>query len=118
MFTVGIWLSGLGEYFAVRLLSRVQHFCQMLRDFFVNIVRYSVLTVTALTVLSQFGVQTTSLVAVIGAASLAIGRALQGMLFNLAAGGLAPYLPALSAWASDSGRWQRRYREGAYAVLD
>nr|WP_254073257.1 mechanosensitive ion channel domain-containing protein [Acidisphaera sp. S103] len=36
--------------------------------------------------LSQFGIQTTSLVAVIGAASLAIGLALQGTLSNLAAG--------------------------------
>ena len=39
-----------------------------------------------LAVLSQFGIQTTSLVAVIGAASLAIGLALQGTLSNLAAG--------------------------------
>ena len=44
------------------------------------------LTVTVLAVLSQFGIQTTSLVAVIGAASLAIGLALQGTLSNLAAG--------------------------------
>jgi small conductance mechanosensitive channel len=42
--------------------------------------------VTVLAVLSQFGIQTTSLVAVIGAASLAIGLALQGTLSNLAAG--------------------------------
>lgn len=39
-----------------------------------------------LAVLSQFRIQTTSLVAVIGAASLAIGLALQGTLSNLAAG--------------------------------
>ena len=82
----GIWLSGKSEYFAARLLSRLRNFDQMLRDFFSNIVRYFVLTVTGLTVLSQFGVQTTSLVAVIGAASLAIGLALQGTLSNLAAG--------------------------------
>ena len=36
--------------------------------------------------LSQFGIQTTSLVAVIGAASLSVGLALQGTLSNLAAG--------------------------------
>ena len=36
--------------------------------------------------LSQFGIQTTSLVAVIGAASLAVGLALEGTLSNLAAG--------------------------------
>jgi small conductance mechanosensitive channel len=58
----------------------------MLRGFFGSIARYFVLTITVLTVLSEFGIQTTSLVAVIGAASLAIGLALQGTLSNLAAG--------------------------------
>jgi small conductance mechanosensitive channel len=82
----GVWLSGRSEYFAVQLLGRLRHFDPMLRDFFANIVRYSVLILTGLMVLSQFGVQTTSLVAVIGAASLAIGLALQGTLSNLAAG--------------------------------
>ena len=82
----GIWLSGRSEYFAARLLTRIRHFDQMLRDFFANIVRYFVLVLTGLTVLSEFGIQTASLVAVIGAASLAIGLALQGTLSNLAAG--------------------------------
>src|SRR5208283_4081833 len=41
---------------------------------------------TVLAVLSEFGIQTTSLVAVLGATSLAIGLALQGTLSNLAAG--------------------------------
>jgi small conductance mechanosensitive channel len=44
------------------------------------------LSITALAVLLQFGIQTTSLVAVLGAASLAVGLALQGTLSNLAAG--------------------------------
>jgi small conductance mechanosensitive channel len=83
---LGVWLSGKGEYFTARMLGRTRHFDQMLRDFLANIVRYFILTITGLTVLSQFGVQTTSLVAVIGAASLAIGLALQGTLSNLAAG--------------------------------
>lgn len=82
----GVWLSGRSEYFAARILTRIRHFDQMLRDFFANLVRYFVLVLTGLTVLSQFGIQTTSLVAVIGAASLAIGLALQGTLSNLAAG--------------------------------
>jgi small conductance mechanosensitive channel len=83
---IGIWISGKGEYLTARALGRTRHFDQMLRDFLANIVRYFILTITGLTVLSQFGVQTTSLVAVIGAASLAIGLALQGTLSNLAAG--------------------------------
>ena len=44
------------------------------------------LTLTVLAVLSEFGIQTTSLVAILGAASLAVGLALQGTLSNLAAG--------------------------------
>ena len=38
--------------------------------------------------LSKVGIQTTSFVAIIGAAGLAIGLALQGSLSNFAAGGL------------------------------
>ncbi|TKA84041.1 mechanosensitive ion channel domain-containing protein, partial [Sulfitobacter sp. 15WGC] len=41
---------------------------------------------TVLFVLNTFGVKTTSVVAVIGAAGLAIGLALQGTLSNVAAG--------------------------------
>jgi small conductance mechanosensitive channel len=83
---IGFWLSGQAANLASRMLARTPHFDEMLRSFFSSITRYFVLTITLLAVLSQFGVQTTSLVAVIGAASLAIGLALQGTLSNLAAG--------------------------------
>ncbi|MGB3405989.1 MAG: mechanosensitive ion channel domain-containing protein [Jannaschia sp.] len=55
-------------------------------DFLANIVRYVVIGLSFLIVLNTFGIQTTSLVAVIGAAGLAIGLALQGTLSNVAAG--------------------------------
>ena len=45
-----------------------------------------VLAFTGLFVLNTFGIQTTSLIALIGAAGLAIGLALQGTLSNVAAG--------------------------------
>lgn len=51
-----------------------------------DIVRYVVLAFVAIFVLNTFGIQTTSIVAVIGAAGLAIGLALQGTLSNVAAG--------------------------------
>ncbi|WP_194097845.1 mechanosensitive ion channel family protein [Marivivens aquimaris] len=51
-----------------------------------DIARYIVLTFAALFVLNTFGIQTTSIVAVLGAAGLAIGLALQGTLSNVAAG--------------------------------
>lgn len=55
-------------------------------NFLANIARYAVLTFTVLIILNTFGIQTTSIVAVIGAAGLAIGLALQGTLSNIAAG--------------------------------
>jgi small conductance mechanosensitive channel len=67
-------------------LARVNTTDLTLRRFIASVVRYVILTFTVLAVLSQFGVQTTSLIAVFGAAGLAIGLALQGTLANLAAG--------------------------------
>jgi small conductance mechanosensitive channel len=83
---VGWWLAGKAHALTVRTLGRTPHFDPMLQSFFASVTRYLVLTVTLLAVLSQFGIQTTSLIAVLGAASLAIGLALQGTLSNLAAG--------------------------------
>ena len=51
-----------------------------------RLVRALVLVFTLIAVLDRFGVQTTSLVALIGAAGLAIGLSLQGALANVAAG--------------------------------
>ena len=63
-----------------------KHLDNMLFDFLSSIVRYAVMAFTILFVLNTFGIQTTSIVAVIGAAGLAIGLALQGTLSNIAAG--------------------------------
>jgi small conductance mechanosensitive channel len=49
-------------------------------------VYYALLTFVILAALSQIGIQTTSFIAVIGAAGLAVGLALQGSLANFAAG--------------------------------
>lgn len=51
-----------------------------------KIVRIAVLIFTLIAVLNRFGVETTSLIALLGAAGLAIGLALQGTLSNVAAG--------------------------------
>ncbi len=62
---------------------------------FARVARWAVLVFTVIAVLDRFGVQTTSLVALLGAAGLAIGLALQGALSNVAAGvmilGLRPF---------------------------
>src|SRR5262249_47902764 len=64
---IGLWLSSRADAFAVRMLGRTPHVDPMLRDFFGDLIRYLILIVTVLAVLSRFGIQTTSLVAVLGA---------------------------------------------------
>lgn len=54
--------------------------------FISSLTRYVVMIVGLVAVLQQLGVQTTSILAVLGAASLAVGLALQGTLSNVAAG--------------------------------
>ncbi|WP_343128090.1 small-conductance mechanosensitive channel MscS [Buchnera aphidicola (Takecallis taiwana)] len=55
-------------------------------DFLTIIVRYSIVTISTIIALSRLGVQTTSVIAILGAAGMAIGLALQGSLSNFAAG--------------------------------
>jgi small conductance mechanosensitive channel len=57
-----------------------------LKPLIASLARYALLIITLVLVMGQFGVQTTSLIAVIGAAGLAIGLAMQGTLSNVAAG--------------------------------
>lgn len=54
--------------------------------FFASVVRYVIIAIVAIAVLTQFGVETTSMVAALGAMTLAVGLALQGTLSNVAAG--------------------------------
>lgn len=57
-----------------------------LKPLIASLARYAILILTALLVVQQFGVQTTSLIAILGAAGIAIGLALQGTLSNVASG--------------------------------
>lgn len=81
-FVVAGWVRGSVK----SALSRVQKVDETLRGFFSSLAYYAVVVFTIVAVLAQFGVQTTSFIAVIGAAGLAIGLALQGTLSNVAAG--------------------------------
>ncbi|MCR6630996.1 MAG: mechanosensitive ion channel [Magnetospirillum sp.] len=83
---VGWVLASWGERAVKTGLARVRVADQMLRGFFGSLVRWALLAVTGVAVLERLGVQTTSVVAILGAAGLAIGLALQGTLSNLAAG--------------------------------
>lgn len=57
-----------------------------LQSFCASLARYVVMIVGLIAILQQLGVQATSIIALLGAASLAIGLALQGALSNVAAG--------------------------------
>ena len=88
---VANWASGMVR----RAGERSERFDRTLTSVFVRFVRWTILAVTLVAVLGRFGVQTTSIIAVLGAAGLAIGLALQGALSNVAAGvmilGLRPF---------------------------
>lgn len=83
---LGFIVSGFLRRRIKRLADNHRSLDDTLFDFLGNIVRYAILAFTALFVLNTVGVQTTSVIAVIGAAGLAIGLALQGTLSNVAAG--------------------------------
>ena len=82
----GFWIARKVHSGVAKSLQRTGKIDLTLSQFFASLARYLVLIVTVLAVLSQFGIETTSLVAVVGAAGLAIGLALQGTLSNVAAG--------------------------------
>jgi len=83
---LGIFLAGFISRLIRAGLHKVPRFDDTLEAFFSSMIRYFIITVTILMALSKFGVQTASLIAVFGAASLAIGLALQDTLKSLAAG--------------------------------
>jgi small conductance mechanosensitive channel len=68
------------------LVGRSHYIDDTLKPLIANFVRYAILAITVVAVLGRFGVQTTSLIALLGAAGLAVGLALQGTLSNVASG--------------------------------
>lgn len=73
-------------------LERVPRMDETLKPFLAKLVWYVIMAFVLVAVLSQFGVQTTSVIAVLGAAGLAIGLALQGTLANVASGVMLLFL--------------------------
>jgi small conductance mechanosensitive channel len=70
----------------LRLARKASRLDPTLTTFLASFVRWAILAFTIIAVLSQFGVETTSLIAVLGAASIAVGLALQGTLSHFASG--------------------------------
>ncbi|MCK0195496.1 mechanosensitive ion channel [Ancylobacter sp. 6x-1] len=86
LIVVGWWLAGLVERGLLRAFGVTHRMDATVAGFLASIARYAVLVFVGVAVLQRFGIQTTSIIAVLGATSLAIGLALQGTLANLAAG--------------------------------
>lgn len=82
---VGRWIAGMARKAVRRSLERSKVDATLV-PFLSGGVYYLLLGVVIIAVLSLFGIETTSLVAVLGAAGLAVGLALQGSLSNFAAG--------------------------------
>lgn len=83
---VGWMIAGWVRSTVNRALGKIPNMDGTLRPFLANLVRWIVLAFVIVAVLNQFGVETTSMIAVLGAAGLAIGLALQGTLSNVASG--------------------------------
>lgn len=67
-------------------LLQVQEVDKILESFVCNLAYWTVMIFVIIAAINHIGVETTSLIAVMGAAGLAIGLALQGSLSNFAAG--------------------------------
>ena len=70
----------------MRKVMRRQEVDQTLETFVCNLVRIILMVVVIIAAIGQIGIQTTSFIAIFGAAGLAVGLALQGSLSNFAAG--------------------------------
>ncbi len=81
------WIAaGWARRGVLRVLDRAPRLEDTLKPVIASVARYAVLIFVLIAVMAQFGVQTTSIIAVLGTAGLAIGLALQGTLQNIAAG--------------------------------
>ena len=84
---VGFWLSAKGAHIVhVQMRRLKKRIDPTLAPIATSTVRYAGYILTLVIALGQFGIQTASIIAVLGAAGLAIGLALQGTLSNVAAG--------------------------------
>jgi small conductance mechanosensitive channel len=82
---LGRWIAKSLTAFLRRIMNR-SGVDETLVSFIANLSYVALLAIVVIAALNQLGIQTASLIAILGAAGLAIGLALQGSLSNLAAG--------------------------------
>ncbi|WP_420819928.1 mechanosensitive ion channel family protein [Ruegeria marisrubri] len=83
---VGWAVAGMAGRLVRRRINATPQIDPTLGNFVASLVKWVILAIVLVAVLGIFGIQATSIVAILGAASLAIGLALQGTLSDLAAG--------------------------------
>jgi len=83
---IGFWFATWFKKLVIKGMRKSGKIDETIIIFTGSMVRYLIIVFTILAVLDRFGVETTSLVALLGAAGLAVGFALQGTLSNIAAG--------------------------------
>ena len=83
---IGLLIAGLLSRWAERALAKHPRFDPTISGFLSKMVKYALWAVVLVTVLSQFGVETASILAALGGMALAVGLALQGTLSNVASG--------------------------------
>ncbi|WP_372598748.1 mechanosensitive ion channel family protein [Amphritea sp.] len=83
---LGLWFAGKVNKLIVGASKKNKHLDDTLFRFLGSVARYLIIAFVVIAVLNRFGVQTASIVALLGAAGLAVGLALQGAMSNLAAG--------------------------------
>jgi len=83
---IAYWVAGMIKKLIAGIANSNESLDDTLFEFLGSLARYAILAFAGIMVLERFGITTTSLVALIGAAGLAVGLALQGTLSNLAAG--------------------------------
>ena len=86
IFIIGKWAVIKIVTLLGKVLRKVKGMDETLIKFLGNIVYYALMIVVLLTALGRLGVQTTSFLAILGAAGLAIGLALKDSLGNFASG--------------------------------
>jgi len=83
---VGLWISKKVKNGITGMAAKSPQMDETVFNFLGSIVRWAIMAVVFMAVLGRFGIETTSIVAMLGAATVAIGLALQGAMGNLAAG--------------------------------
>ncbi|GBC63909.1 mechanosensitive ion channel protein [Desulfonema ishimotonii] len=82
---IGRWIAKILRHVVRRMMEKGK-VDQTLITFITNLTYVALMTFVVLAALNQLGIQTASFIAIIGAAGLAVGLALQGSLSNFAAG--------------------------------